>query len=118
MKVKDLYDPAFFMVRSVPPGDRDVARTEPSTFTQSPVGSTNQETQIDPPTQSPPVIGSISSIGSISRNTNQPTEAERIVMVWREILGVNLSVHTVEKHLHALQRWESQLSCTKRSNKL
>lgn len=37
----------------------------------------------------------------------EPSEAERIVKVWRT-LGTPLNPNTVKRHLEALRRWQSQ----------
>ena len=91
MKVRDLYDPAFFMSKSLPPKDR-----EPATHVQV-LRSKPAELKLDT---------------SQEFNTDREAAAQ-IVTVWRNTMGMELNVETVQAHLETLKRWHSRLESWK-----
>ncbi len=87
MKVKDLYDPAFFMVRSLPPQDR-----EPTQQAAAPAPKPAERKFVMQQDFSPDL-----------------QTAEQIVATWRDVMGMELNVDTVRAHLETLKRWHSRL---------
>ena len=89
MKLREIYDPAFFMARSLPPQDR---HPEPPT----------NHSIIKPAKLNVEV--------STSPQDYDPASAEQIVNAWRQIMDMELNVETVRAHFETLKRWHSRLS--------
>ena len=89
MKLKQVYDPAFFMARSLPPGDRD-----PPTNPISPKSAA--ACQID-------------SYHEVGGGRRDPSEAERAARVWLQNTGLVLKPETIRKHLNTLRRWHGRV---------